>query len=221
MTYSPSARFTSSASPRPRVSVGGRRRSAPALFTLFTAALLLLASGGCAAPVLLAGSAGAAVVASDERSAGAFVEDQTIELKIHLQVQEEFGRQVNVNATSVNRRVLLTGQVPNKKTHRRVLEIVGNIENIEQVIDELVQSNPSSVTSRLSDSTLTLKVKTTLCGLQDDGFSCLDIKVTTENGVVYLMGLVTPKQEQIATDTTKHVGGVLRVETLFERSKQP
>ena len=179
-------------------------------------ALCLLPLGGCA-PAILASGSTSAVIANDERSAGSFIEDQGIELKIFFQMSEELGRQVNVNATSYNRRVLLTGQVPTEALHKHVLNIVGGVENVREVLDQLELSNPSSLTSRAADSALTAKVKTILCGLRNEGFSCLDVKIVTEKGVVYLMGLVTEEQEKIAVDTVRRTSGVLKVNTLFER----
>lgn len=182
------------------------------------AALTALLSSGCA-PAILVGGTTAGVVANDERSTGSFVEDQEIELKILFQVAEELGRQVNVNATSYNRRVLLTGQVPNDQLRKHVLNIISSIDNIREVLDQMETANPSSLTSRAADSALTLKVKAALCGLQVAGFSCLDTKVVTEKGVVYLMGLVTAEQEKIAVNTSSRVSGVLKVNTLFERAQ--
>ena len=124
---------------------------------------------------------------------------------------------MNISTTSYNRRVLLTGQVPDKNLHKHVLNIVNSIDNIREVIDEIEIANPSSLTSRLADAALTSKVKGTLCGLQIEGFSCLDVKVVSEKGIVYLLGLVTKKQEKIAVDTARRVSGVLKVKTVFEQ----
>lgn len=180
-----------------------------------TCACALLASG--CAPAVLASGVSSAVVANDERSAGSFIEDQEIELKILFQVSEELGRRVNVNATSYNRRVLLTGQVPTEKLRQHALALVKNIDNIREVLDRMEIGNPSSLTSRAADSALTAKVKATLCGLRQEGFSCLDVKVVSEQGAVYLMGLVTAAQEKAAVNAARQVSGVLTVNTLFER----
>ena len=188
------------------------------LKSLFTAAIcaLMVAAAGCAPAVLVSGTS-ATIVANDERSTGSFIEDQEIELKILFQISEELGRRVNVNATSYNRRVLLTGQVPSEKLRKHAVSIIESIDNVREVLDRLEIGNPSSLTSRAADSALTAKVKATLCGLQQGGFSCLDVKVVSEQGAVYLMGLLTRKQEQIAINATRQVSGVLTVNTLFER----
>ena len=191
-------------------------RLLPKHTVLAALAFCIMSLGGCA-PAILASGGTTAVIANDERSAGSFIEDQGIELKIFFQTAEELGGQVNVNATSYNRRVLLTGQVPTEALHKHVLNIVAGIENVREVLDQLELGNPSSLTSRTADSALTAKVKATLCALRNEGFSCLDVKIVTEKGIVYLMGLVTEEQEKIAVDTVRRVSGVLKVNTLFER----
>lgn len=186
-----------------------------ARFAVILLAVTVFAGSGCA-PVILAGGASGAIVANDERTAGAFIEDQEIELKLAFQISEEIGRQVNVNVTSVNRRALLTGQVPTEKLHRHVLEIVNGVANIREVIDRLDIAGPSSVTARAADTTLTAKVKSALCGVQTPGFSCLDVKVVSESGVVYLMGLVTKSQAEIAVQRVRETSGVLKAVKVFE-----
>lgn len=182
---------------------------------LILSALLL---GGCAPAIVVGGSTGA-IVANDERSAGSFIEDAEIEAKIFLQVSEELGQQVNVSATSYNRRVLLVGQVPSEKIRKHVVGIVGGIENVREVLDQMEAGNPSSYVSRASDSALTARVKATLCSLQVAGFSCLDVKVVTEKGIVYLMGIVTDAQSKTAVETVRRVPGVIKVNTLFEQEQ--
>ena len=185
-------------------------------FSLAAVIVGMLLFNGCA-PAVVTGGVTAAMVTNDDRSTGSLIEDQEIEFKIVLQITEELGRRVNVSTTSYNRRVLLTGQVPSEEVRRHVLAIVGNIENIRNTIDELTISNPSSLTSRAADSVLTAKVKAALCQVQEEDFSCLDIKVVTEQGVVYLMGLVTANQDKIAVNTVRNVSGVLSIKSLFEK----
>lgn len=195
-----------------------RKVGFPRTVTIAALGLLLSAVSGCA-PVVFTSGVTAAVVANDERSAGSLIEDQEIELKIALQITEELGGRVNVSTTSYNRRVLLTGQIPSKDTRHHVLTIAENAGNIREVIDQMEIGNPSSLTSRAADSVLTAKVKTALCRIQEEKFSCLDIKVVTEQGIVYLMGLITNKQYEITVNTVKRISGVLKVTTLFEKTQ--
>jgi len=182
--------------------------------------------GGCAgAPFLLTSGTTAAVVANDERSAGAFVEDQGIELKASFELNEKIGGKANINVVSYNRRVLLTGQVPNEAVRAQMLDIINGIPNVRQVLDQTETLAPSSLVSRASDTALTARVKTALCGLQEDGFSCLDVKVVTEQGIVYLLGLTSKKIASVAVRETRSISGVKKVVTVFEyaedEEKQP
>ena len=188
-------------------------RNSVRLFSVWVAAALVL--NGCS-PAILLGGGTASVVASDERSAGSFVEDQEIELKASFRISDGLGRQVNVSVTSYNRRVLLTGQVPTEEMRQQVIEIIEGIDNVREVLDRLEVSGLSSLTARASDSTLTAKAKTSLCTLQQQDFSCLDVKVVTEQGVVYLLGLVNERQAEIAVETVRKISGVIRVVKVFE-----
>lgn len=182
--------------------------------------LALLACGALllqsCAPVAIGGAAGAAVVASDQRTAGALVEDQVIEAKGALALSDTVGSSVDVGITSFNRVVLLTGQAPTRELRGQVLKTVEAIPNIRQIHNRIQIANPSAVTQALSDTVITSRVKLALLGSQAEDFSGLDIKVTSELGVVYLMGIVTPGQAATAVDISRNVSGVLNVVKLFE-----
>ena len=184
-----------------------------------TVALLVsvFAVSGCAtAPFLLTGGTTAAVMTNDKRSAGAFVEDQGIELKASFHISDKIGGGANINVVSYNRRVLLTGQVPNDEVRAKMLEIVNSISNVRQVLDQTETMAPSSLTARAADAALTAKVKAALCALQESNFSCLDVKVVTEHGVVYLLGLTSKKIAAIAVRETRRISGVQKVVKVFE-----
>lgn len=180
---------------------------------LCAAVLPLMLSGCPAAVVGVAG--GAAIAASDKRSAGTLVEDEVIENKAIALVNTVAG-DANISVTSYNRRVLLTGQVPDENIRKSVLDSVSSVDNIRSISDQMETGNPASLTSRASDAVLTAKVKTALCQVQRENFSCLDVKVVSEKGVVYMLGRVTRDQAAIAKDTVRHVGGVIRVKLIFE-----
>lgn len=182
---------------------------------------LAVALSGCATtPFLFTGGTTAAVVANDGRSAGAFVEDQGIELKASVELNEKIGNKANINVVSYNRRVLLTGQVPDEALRRQMLDIINNINNVRQVLDQTATQAPSSLTSRAADTALTARVKTALCRLQESGFSCLDVKVVTEQGIVYLLGLTSKKIAAIAVRETRNISGVQKVIKVFEYSEE-
>ena len=177
------------------------------LLGIAAAALLL---GGCGPAVFGAGVA-SGVIANDERTAGSIVEDETIEIKTRIALIDRFGDAVNVGVTSFNRAVLLTGQTPDANTRAQVVQIVRGIENVRSVHDKTIIGGPASLAARATDSLLTARVKAELCALQTEGFSCLQVKVVTENGVVYLLGLLTRENAALAVQTARNVKGVLKV----------
>ena len=185
-----------------------------AIFSVFATLLL----SGCPAVVLGSGITGGFMV-NDNRTAGSFIEDELIENKIRLRLLNDIGNKANVGVTSYNRFVLLTGQVPTEELHQNILVIVKNIENVRGVHDKMEIGNPSSFSARTSDTALTARVKAALCRLQIEKFSCLDVKVVTERGAVYLMGLLNREQEAIAIKTTRSVKGVLKVVKIVQRSQ--
>ena len=177
------------------------------LLGILAAALLL---GGCGPAVFGAGVA-SGVIANDERTAGSIVEDETIEIKTRIALIDRFGDAVNVGVTSFNRAVLLTGQTPDANTRAQVVQIVRGVENVRSVHDKTIIGGPASLAARATDSLLTARVKAELCALQIEGFSCLQVKVVTENGVVYLLGLLTRENAALAVQTARNVKGVLKV----------
>ena len=123
---------------------------------------------------------------------------------------------MNAAVTSYNRRVLLTGQAPSEAMKTSATENAKRVENVLAVFNEMEIGNPSSLTSRASDSVLTARVKLELCRLQERGFSCLDVKVVSEKGVVYLLGLVTKEQAALAKQTARKIRGAVKVVLAFE-----
>ncbi len=185
-----------------------------ATITFIMATVLLLS--GCPALIVGGGVLGGTMY-NDERTTGSFIEDELIENKIILQLADKIGTDAHVGVTSYNRFVLLTGQAPNKALHDRILTIVKNTENVRGVYDKMEIAGPSSFTTRASDTVLTARIKTELCRLQIKGFSCLDVKIVTEKGVVYLMGLLTLEQAATAVKTTRSIKGVLKVVKVFQK----
>tara|TARA_Y100001934_G_C12230707_1_gene715261 strand:- start:139 stop:714 length:576 start_codon:yes stop_codon:yes gene_type:complete len=170
---------------------------------------------GCAA-VLGAGAATGAAVANDRRTVGTMLDDQTIEFKVldALRSDDDLWQQTHVNGTSVNNIVLLTGEAPTDELRQRIETLVHQIPKVRRVHNEIVIGAPSSLLTRSSDSWITGKVKTNL--LTTDIQEATQIKVVTENGSVYLMGLVTQAEASRATDVARAVGGVQRVVKVFE-----
>jgi osmotically-inducible protein OsmY len=182
--------------------------------TLLVIALAILING-CAA-TLVGGAAAGAGAAVDRRTAGTFIDDELIELKAIQRIAEDktLGQQVHTNITSYNGVVLISGEAPTEGLKSRVEQNVRAIPKVRHVHNEMELSAPSTMLSRSSDTYLSAKVKTAL--LADKTVSSNDIKVVSENGTVYLMGLVSKAESQRATNVVRKVGGVQRVVKLFE-----
>jgi len=174
---------------------------------------LLASLSGCFGLVVGAGIAGA-VSTVDRRTIGAQTEDKAINVKAELKMNQVAGSNGHINVTSFNRKVLLTGEVRDEAMKQQAEREVRAIENVVSVINELEISGASSYTSRSNDALITTKVKTSLVDMKT--VSAVSFKVTTERGVVYLMGVVTPREGNIAADVAKGVSGVTRVVKIFE-----
>ena len=178
------------------------------------AALAALALGGCAAVVVGGAAVGTAMVVTDRRTAGVQLEDQNIELKSLTRIRETVGERGHVNATSYNRMVLLTGEVPSEADRSTLEQSIGKIENVRSMVNELAVMGPSSMTARSNDTILTSKVKASFIDAKD--LQANAVKVVTERGVVYLMGRVTEREANRATDLARGVPGVQKVVKVLE-----
>jgi osmotically-inducible protein OsmY len=170
---------------------------------------------GCAA-VALGGAATGATVAHDRRTTGTVIEDQSIELKAGqvLRDDQEINEGAHVNVTSYNLVVLVSGEAPNDAARERIINIVRDIPKVTHVYNELTIGSPTTLTSRSSDTLITSKVKTKLFSLEN--FEATRVKVVTEKGVVYLMGLLTKDESGRVTEAARRVGGVQKVVKLFQ-----
>ena len=186
----------------------------PLAWTLLLGALALPPLLTACAPVIVAGAAGAALVATDRRSAGAQLDDQTIETKILTTVAGRYGDTVHFNVTSYNGIVLLTGEVPDAAIRSDVYALARGTERVRSVHDELVVGPVTDLSARTNDSYITSKVKTRF--VESDKFSATQVKVVTERSVVYLMGIVSTSEADAAAQIAATTAGVTRVVKLFE-----
>jgi osmotically-inducible protein OsmY len=177
--------------------------------------LLLAFTSGCAG-VVVAGAAAGGLAAHDRRSLGSQLDDATIETKAHAAIatDSELSDSTHVNVTSVNGIVLLSGETETAEARDRVLGTVRDIQSIRRITNEVRVAPPSSFSDRSADTWLTTKVKTKL--MFTGKVDATRIKVITENRAVYLMGLVTQQEADIATEAARTVAGVERVVKLFE-----
>ena len=181
------------------------------LFVLLMPAVL----AGCVAAAVT-GTATGAAVAVDKRTTGTMIEDQAIEFKVKqaLSAQEDLNESAHLNVVSYNTVVLLTGEAPSEELRQKAVEIVRDTPKVSHVHNEVSVAAPSSFMSRSSDSLITSKVKTKLLAAED--VPGLNIKVVTDKGAVYLMGLVTRAEAERATDVVRRTGGVQKVVKLFQ-----
>ena len=176
--------------------------------------LLFVCTLGACAPLMIAGVAGTAMVASDRRTSGAQLEDESIELRAQARIRDNLGERVHVNVTSFNRQVLLTGEVTAEKDRQAVVQLVERIENVKAVVNELAVMPLSNLSERSNDLLIVAKVKASFVDSRD--LFANAFKVVTERGTVYLMGRVTQREANSATQLTRNVGGVNKVVRLFE-----
>lgn len=178
--------------------------------------LLVLVSGslqGCF-PVVAAGVGTGAMMAQDRRTSGAYVEDQAIELKAGERIGKQFTSNVHVNVTSYNRNVLISGEASTEAVKAEIGKIVSSVENVRSVNNELTISGITSLTSRGSDSLITSNLK--LRFVNNNRFNAEHVKVVTENGTVFLMGIVKHAEADAATEDASTTSGVQRVVKMFE-----
>jgi len=185
----------------------------------FCATVVCVASLGgllsACVPLMVGGAAvSGALVATDRRTSGTQLEDEGIELRSIGRINENLGSRVHVNVTSYNRQVLLTGEVPSAQDKQLVEQIVSRVDNVRLVANELAVLGSSSLTQRSSDALITGKVKAAMIDSND--LFANAFKVVTERGTVYLMGRVSQREADRATDIARSTGGVQKVVRLLE-----
>jgi len=183
-------------------------------FKVSGAALLLSLCLNACAPILVAGFAGSAMVATDRRTSGAQLEDETIELRSSARIRDNLGEKAHVNVTSYNRQVLLTGEVATERDKQSVVSLVEKVENVKAVVNELSVMPPTNLSSRSNDLIVTGKIKASLVDSRD--LFANAFKIVTERNTVYVMGRVTQREANSATNVIRNVSGVNKVVRLFE-----
>ncbi len=167
------------------------------------------------APLIVGAGVGAGIMmADDRRTSASILEDQTIEVKIKNRINEKYDDQLHVSATSFNRFVLLTGEAPTEEIKQDLTILALEVQNVRNVQNEVIVAGNSSFTSRSSDTLLTSNIKGRLT--QKEDISSNHVKVVTENGTAFLMGLVTRAEAESAAQTAATTSGVQRVVKVFE-----
>ena len=166
------------------------------------------------APILVGGVAMSALVATDRRTSGAQLEDEGIELRAAGRLRENLGDRAHLNVTSYNRQVLLTGEVPSAQDRQLAEQVVSRVENVRSIVNELAVLGISTLSQRSSDALTTGKVKAAMVDAKD--LFANAFKVVTERGTTYLMGRVTQREANRATELTRSTGGVQKVVRVLE-----
>lgn len=184
-----------------------------------TVAVLSLAAAAATlsacAPLAVGGAAlTGAMVVGDRRSSGAQLDDQGIELRAANRLRDQMGSRARISVTSYNRRALLTGEVANTRDKELAETIVKQVDNVAIVYNELDVANSPTFTEKAEDSLLTGKVKASL--LDTKQVSTNAFKVVSERGTVFLMGRVTQREADIATQVARTTKGAQRVVRLLE-----
>lgn len=180
---------------------------------LFCVSLLLSLLSGCF-PVVATGVGAGALIAGDRRSAGAYIDDQSIEMKAGDLVDKTFKSGVHLNITSYNRNVLLTGEAPDAAAREKIEKLVRGVPNVRSITDEVVLDAPASLSARSHDTLVTSRVKGRI--IDSNKVPAIAVKVVTERNVVYLLGLVSQKEGNDASEIARTTEGVERVVTVFE-----
>ena len=169
---------------------------------------------GACAPLMLGGAAVGALMATDRRTAGAQIEDEGIELRSASRIRDSLVDRAHVNINSYNRQVLLTGEVPTAQDRQLAEQIVSRVDNVRAIVNELAVLGNTSLTQRSSDSLVTGKVKAAMVDAKD--LYANAFKVVTERGTTYLMGRVSQREGDRATEIARGTSGVLKVVRIFE-----
>lgn len=165
-------------------------------------------------PIVVGGAAATGAMAADRRTSGIYVEDENIELKAVKKMETNLGENAHVNVTSYNRNVLLTGEVPVAESKSKAESLVKEITNTRSITNEITIGPKSSLGSRSNDSYITSKIKTKF--VTENKFPANYVKVVTENGIVYLLGIVTNKEADEAVEIARNTDGVTKVVKVFE-----
>jgi osmotically-inducible protein OsmY len=180
-------------------------------------ALLLVSAAAlqaCAEALIVGGVAAGVVMAADRRQTEVMFSDQRIEFNAGSRIDDALKGEGHINVTSYNYTVLLTGEVPTAQAKADAEKAALEVQNVKTVVNELQIAGTSSTASRSNDAYITSKVKSNFLG--NEKFKPTDIKVVTEAGVVYLLGLVTRDEADAATEIARGTGGVQKVVRVFE-----
>ncbi len=183
-------------------------------FALGAVLLATLLSVSACFPLVASGVVMTGFVAVDRRTSGAMLEDQAIEVKTSARIRDALGERVHVNVTSYNRKVLLTGEVPDAQDKERVAEIAKNIDNTSSVWNEVGVTSITTLTERTNYLIAAGRIKADLIDAKDLFSNAY--KVVVERGNVYVMGRITAREAKRVASVISGVTGVKKVVLVHE-----
>ena len=175
---------------------------------------VLPALSACVPALVATGAAATMISVHDRRSTGTQADDETSEWKGRNRLPSAYLEQAHINFTAFNRRLLITGEVPNEEVRRAIGVLAERIEGIRLVHNELQVAPPASFGSRSNDALISSKYKARL--LDSNQLSANHVKPLTENATLYLMGLVSERESRVAIAIARTTAGVRKVVNLFE-----
>lgn len=165
-------------------------------------------------PVVATGVGAGALMAADRRTSGIYIEDQAIEIKSANRLNETFKDSVHINVTSYNRNVLITGEAPSEAVKNEAEQVVRTVPNVASLLNEVVVGPLTPFSSHSNDFFITSKIKGRM--IDANKFPAHLVKVVTENGVVYLLGIVSHQEADDAVAIARTTSGVRKVVKVFE-----
>jgi osmotically-inducible protein OsmY len=190
----------------------------PVRSILVAAVLALPLLQGCV-PLVVGGVAAGAIAVTDRRSVGTQADDKAIGFKVDRAIDQVYHDRAHVNINPYNRRVLLTGEVPDERAKADVARIAAGVENVRDVVNEVQVGMNSTIANRSNDAVITSIVKGNM--VDDSDVPAAAVKVTTEANVVYLQGLVTQQEGDAAAAAAARSRGVSQVVKVFEYIAAP
>jgi osmotically-inducible protein OsmY len=186
------------------------------MMRLVVAALLAFGAllQGCAPLVVGGAVAGGTMVAVDRRQSEVMAYDERIEIQATNRITELFKDKGHINVTSFNKQLLLTGEAPTEALRQDAERAAATVPDVRSVVNDLQVRAPSDLAQRSNDTYITSVVKSRFVTAQK--FNPIHVKVVTEAGTVYLMGLVTRREADDATQIARTTSGVKRVVRVFE-----
>ena len=186
------------------------------ILTVMLASSMTSILSGCTFVAATAAAVTAIDIVRDRRTTGSYIDDGLIEAKAKFELlsNPQLKGTTHFNVTSLNGVVLLSGEAPQPEQRTLAVNITQDIPQVRQVVNEVKIAGKSNLGARSNDAWLTSKVKVKL--FDADNLDATRIKVVTESGIVYLMGLVSRIEGDSAAQAARTITGVQRVVKVFE-----